>query len=294
MAELAARQHGVVSASQLADLGYQPKAISRASQAGRLHRIHRGAYAVGHARLSPHGRQLAAVLACAPGAFLSHDSAGWLWGLLDWRPGSVHVTTISRRHRKSSIRMHRAPLIDEDMATRDGIPVTAVPRNLLDLAATRHRERVPRLVERAEALELFDLAAVDSVLGRFGGHRGAGRLRHAVELYRPPAFTRSQLERRFLDLVREAGLPVPAMNVIVAGYELDAYWERERFAVELDVFETHGTRGAFERDRLRQENLKLSGVEMVRITGRRLDREPDAVIESVGRLLARRRTELRR
>ena len=95
-------------------------------------------------------------------------------------------------------------------------------------------------------------------------------------------------------LVRTAGLPVPSMNFNLAGFELDAYWEAERFAVELDVYETHGTRTAFERDRRRQEDLKLAGVEMIRITGPRLDREPRLVVERLAVLLARRRGELGR
>lgn len=93
-------------------------------------------------------------------------------------------------------------------------------------------------------------------------------------------------------MVREVGLPLPAMNFNVAGLELDAYWERERFAVELDAFETHGTRAAFERDRIRADDLLAIGVEMIRVTGPRLRREPEAVIRRVGDHLARRRREL--
>jgi very-short-patch-repair endonuclease len=91
--------------------------------------------------------------------------------------------------------------------------------------------------------------------------------------------------------VREAGLPRPATGFNECGYELDVYWPEERFAVELDVFETHGTRGAFERDRLRQEDLKLAGIEMTRVTGRRLEREPRQVVERVARLLEQRRRD---
>jgi very-short-patch-repair endonuclease len=101
------------------------------------------------------------------------------------------------------------------------------------------------------------------------------------------------LERRFLKLVSEAGVPRPATGYTEIGFELDVYWPEERFAVELDTFETHGTRAAFERDRLRQEELKLAGIEMVRITAARLDREPDRVIERVARLLRQRRSEKR-
>ncbi|HMI82070.1 MAG TPA: hypothetical protein VK480_09815, partial [Solirubrobacterales bacterium] len=107
-----------------------------------------------------------------------------------------------------------------------------------------------------------------------------------------PAFTRSKFEARFRRLVKAAGLPPSSMNFIVAEFELDAYWPELRFAVELDLFETHGSRAAFERDRRRQEELKLLGVEMIRITRPRLDREPKAVLRNLARLLERRRAEL--
>jgi len=118
-------------------------------------------------------------------------------------------------------------------------------------------------------------------------------LRRALGIYRDePAFVRSRTEKRFLDLLRRSGLPVPATNVNVAGFELDAYWERERFVVELDVFETHGTRAAFERDRLREDDLQLLGIEMTRVTGPRLEGDPAAVVRRVGEHLRRRRREL--
>jgi Transcriptional regulator, AbiEi antitoxin len=294
LAELANRQHGVVSIRQLlGPLDYSASAVSRAVSAGRLHRLHRGVYAVGHTHLSLQGHYLAAVLACAPHALLSHVSAAWLWGLLRQRPGVIHITAPTRRRAKPLLSIHHARLVDEDYSLLDGIPVTALPRTLLDLAVMLPANRLRRAIERSEELRLFDLGPVDSLLARAGGHPGAGRLRRALVLYRPPPFTRSGLERRFLELVEKAGLPTPSTGFNELGYELDAYWQMERFAVELDAYETHGTRAAFESDRLRQENLKLSGIEMIRVTGPRLEREPDEVIERVAVLLERRRRELR-
>jgi hypothetical protein len=174
----------------------------------------------------------------------------------------------------------------------ENIPVTAWPRTLLDIAAEAPIRRLERMLERTEELNLFDLRRVEALLSRTVGHPGHGRLRRAIELYREPAFTRSGLERRFLDLVDGAGLPRPVTAFNVAGHELDVYWPQGRFAVELDVFETHGTRAAFERDRLRQEDLKLAGVEMIRVTGRRLEREPRQVLGRLARLLEQRRREL--
>ena len=205
--------------------------------------------------LSWHSHCLAAVLACAP-ALASHTSAAWLWGVLRNRPGTFHVTATTRRHPKPYVRLHHAGFVDDDRAIRDGIPVTSLPRTLLDLAATLPADRLRRVIERSEELRLFDLGPVDSLLARAGGHPGAGRLRRALVLYRPPPFTRSGLERRFLELAEKARLPTPSTGFNELGYELDVYWRAERFAVELDVYETHGSREAFESDRLRQENLE--------------------------------------
>lgn len=235
---------------------------------------------------------MAAVLACSP-AVASHTSAAWLWGLLRSRPGTIHLSVPNKRHPKRDIAVHCSRLAERDLYVIDGIPVTSLARTYLDLAAMFPDQRLERVLERGEELGRFDLAAIDDVLARAGGHPGAGRLRRALDIYRPePAFTRSRLELRFLAEVRKAGLPTPAMNFNVGGFELDSYWAAERFVVELDVYETHGTRAAFERDHLRQEELKLIGVEMIRITGPRLAREPKQVMERVAQLLAHRRRQL--
>lgn len=167
--------------------------------------------------------------------------------------------------------------------------MTALPRTLLDLAASVRYDWLERMVERSEELGLFDLRQVEDLLARTIGHHGHGRLRRAIALYKPTSFTRSGLEKRWLELILEAGLPQPHMNYVEQGFELDCYWPEQGFAVELDLFETHGTRAAFERDRERQEELLLAGIAMTRVTGPRLEREPDEVIRRVARLLAQRR-----
>jgi hypothetical protein len=175
-----------------------------------------------------------------------------------------------------------------DRVLREGIPVTSLPRTLLDLAATVRFDWLEKMVERSEEQGLFDLRPVEDVLERNGGHHGHGCLRRAIALYKPTSFTRSGLERRWLELVIAAGLPQPHMNYVEHGFELDCYWPEHRFAVELDVFETHGTRAAFERDRRRQEDLLLAGIAMTRVTGPRLERGPDEVINRVAQLLEQR------
>ena len=145
---------------------------------------------------------------------------------------------------------------------------------------------------RAKRLGLLDLIAIDAMLARGRGLRGAARLRLALERYRTRAFTRSDLELDFLALVRRARLPTPSTNLFIAGYELDAYWSDLRFAVELDTYDYHGDEISFEEDRIRQEDLKLIGIEMIRITGQRMEREPGAVASRLRRHLERRRQEL--
>jgi hypothetical protein len=274
-------------------LGYSQSAVVRAATGGRLHRVYRGVYAVGHTDLSLQAQCLAAVLACGPRALLSHHSAAWLWGIARWSPAPFAVTTPIPRRARPPIELHRSRVLAlEDRARVEGIPVTAVPRTILDVSPTVRLDRLQRLLERAEELQLFDLHEVEALLARTAGHPGSGRLRRALALYRPAPFSRSELERRFIHLTQEAGLPRPVTGFNEAGYELDVYWPEVRFAVELDTYETHGTHGAFELDRLRQEDLKLAGIEMTRVTGRRLDHEPDRVIERVARLLEQRRTQL--
>jgi predicted transcriptional regulator of viral defense system len=288
LAELAARQHGVVSTKQLERLSYGKNSVAKAAKVGRLHRVHRGVYVVGQRRLTWEGRCMAAVLAASP-SVASHLSAGWLWGLLQSRPGTLHVTCRRSRHAERPFVTHTADLASADLARRDGVPVTSLARTILDLAVDSRARTVRRFIRQADDDKNFDLGAMEDLLARTKGHRGQAKVRAALEIYdEAPVFTRSGLERRFLEVMREAGLPVPAMNSFVAGYEIDAWWESEHFGVELDVYETHGSRLSFEEDRERDDELLLVGIETTRVTGPRLDREPDAVVDSLRRHLARR------
>jgi Transcriptional regulator, AbiEi antitoxin len=293
MAELAAEQYGVMSHRQLERLGYSSASIDRAIRAGRLHRLDRGAYAVGHRAVPRHGRCLAAVLAAGRSAVLSHGSAGWLWGLLSSFPSPPHVTAPRRGHQKGTARIHHSTAFEaRDLTAHEAIPVTAVPRTLLDLATNARSRSLGNAVERAERLALLDIDAIDDLLGRCGRHPGRRKLQDALEIYRDPAFSRARSERLFIALVKAAGLPRPSINAFVAGHEIDAYWERERFAVEVDGWEWHRTRAAFESDPLRQEDLKLAGIDSIRITARRIEHEPNAVGRRLARLLDLRRRSL--
>ncbi len=279
----------MVSARQLAEFGFPRETIARWVKEQRLHRIHRGVYAVGHEAVSWEGRLFAALLANEP-AVASHKTAAWIWELLRWRPEGFHLTAPTRRHRRKPIVVHFARLASEDRVVVEGIPVTSVARTMLDLAPSEPTRRLHQMMDRAEARKTFDLRQLDRLLARAGGHPGRVKLRDALDTFKPEGVVlRSDLERRFRRLVLAAGLPTPQANVVVEGYELDFYWEAEGFAVELDVYATHGSAASFEADRERVDDLLLAGIETIRVTGVRLDREPQATIARVAAHLERRR-----
>lgn len=213
LAELAGRQHGVVSVAQLGELGYSEEWLRRARETGRLHRAYQSVYAVGHRGLSRQGSCLAAVLSCGDGALLSHKSAAWLWGLTARFAMPVEVTAASPRRTRTAIRVHSAEALTlDDRISSEGIPVTAVPPTLLDFAAV-DPWYLGQALDNARRQGLLDLIAIDVLMARSRGFRGVARLRQALTLHRSVAFTRSGVERQFIKLVRRAGLPQPSMNL---------------------------------------------------------------------------------
>ena len=230
---------------------------------------------------------MAAVLACGLEALLSHASGAALWEVRPTAGSLVDVTTPRSRNGERGIRVHRVRALDpDDCTTHDGIPVTTVARTLLDLAETVSPTQLQRAFEEADRLGLLDMCAFERLFGR----RGLKPLAALVEAHRGPApMTRSELERRFLDLCRDTGLPTPVVNVKVAGMEVDMLWPEQRLVVELDGHAYHRTRAAFERDRIRDAALQQAGHRVLRVTDRRLGAEPAAVVETVRSLLDVRR-----
>jgi predicted transcriptional regulator of viral defense system len=290
LAGLAEAQHGVVSFRQLRELGFSKGHISRAFEAGRLQRIHRGVYAIGHGRLSDHGICHAAVLACGAGAVLSHHSAAWLWGFLPRCPREAAVTTPSRGHRRRRIRVHRAAaLAERDCTTHEGIPATSAARTLLDLGAVGTTRELTSAVDRARRLGRLDFGALDPLIARHRSTTPAKRLEQVLTLYRKPVFDRARSELLFLDALEQEGESSPVLNCWVGKWEVDAFWAAERFAVEVDGWESHGSRQAFEDDRLRLEEMKLEGIDCIRVSARRIETHPKQVAQRISTFLARRR-----
>lgn len=284
-------QHGVVTLRQLEALALSPSAVRSRVAAGRLHRVHAGVYSVGHARLTREGRYMAAVLACGHGALLSYRSCGALLGLRASSRAVIDVTSPTRAGRKrAGIEVHACATASDDAIQRNAIPCTSVARTLLDLAAVINRRELERACDRAEMLQVFDLRALQDVLTRANGHRGAGPLRAVLAGHSIGAdVTRSELEERFLALCESAALPRPQCNAWLAlgpdGVEADFVWRRQRLVVETDGRIVHSTRQAFERDRRRDQRLMLAGWRVVRFTWREVVGEPGVVAETVRALL---------
>jgi very-short-patch-repair endonuclease len=291
MAALAARQHGVVGYWQLVRLGFTPTMIRRRVESGRLHRIHHAVFAVGHRRLTRKGRWMAAVLACGPEAVLSHRAAAALWELPTGGGGTIDVTVPGTRKGRTGIRVHRVRRLDRAECTLiDNIPVTSLARTLLDLAEIETAQRLRTLLEASERLDRFDYKRIEDVLARSRGRRGIKPLRAVLaQLRGPPPETRSHLERRFLELIRAAGLPEPSVNVVVLGDVVDFYWPREKLIVETDGYHFHKTRRTFEEDRARDAKRQVAGLAVIRPTHARLEHEAAHVLEQVDALLRRRR-----
>jgi very-short-patch-repair endonuclease len=289
IAALARRQHGVVSIAQLAALGVDQRAVSHRVTAGRLHRIHRGVYAVGHTVLTIRGRWTAAVLAAGPGAALSHASAAALWDLRRSAATIVDISVPSRagRVKRRGLRIHRPrTLRPSEVATHDGISVTTPARTILDLAATLQRHRLERLLDQAEIQELTDYPSLDAIARAHPGHPGSKRLQRALASYEAGGtLKRSDLERVFLKICDEHGLPTPEVNRRVQGEEVDFLFEDERLIVEADSWRFHKTRQAFERDRRRDATHLEAGYRTLRFTDRRIARRPDEVARAVAAAL---------
>ncbi len=289
IAELAGAQHGVVGHEQIIDAGLGRGALEHRVRTGRLHRLHRGVYAVGHLLLTREGRWTAAVLACGPEAWLSHASGTALWGVSAHRPGPVDVTVPNRSGRRPgpAITIHRPrTLLPEEVTRHRGIPVTTVARTLLDLGGVRPAADVQRAVEQAERMKLLELASLRAVLLAHPGHHGHGVLSDVLGrdwIVSEP--TRNDLEQSFLRLCDRHGLPRPLVNTHVGPYEVDFLWPDARLIAETDGRETHGTRAAFERDRARDAQLMVAGYRVVRFTYRQVTDDPEAVATVLRSLL---------
>jgi len=279
LSDVARQQYGVVTRSQLLAAGIGETGIRERVGTNRLLRLHRGVFAVGHRELKREGHWLAAVLACGPGAVLSHVSAAAHWNIRGSASYYVDVTVPTRagRQRRKGVRIHRSGRLTADQVTvHEGIPVTTLARTLLDLADVVSFQDLKRAIHESEYLRLFDLTTLVAVVSNNPGRRGAKLLEAAQS---PPEITNSELEGRFLAIVDRHHLPRPKVNSRIAGYEVDFAWPDAGLAVETDGFAAHGTRKAFVNDRLRDRILRRAGFETIRLTPKDLAYEAEIVAD---------------
>ena len=267
IAMLAAAQGGVVEHGQLLVLGLSASAIGRRSDIGRLHRLHRGVYAVGHQQVGVEGRRWAAVLACGPSAVLSHRSAAAAWDL-DRGGGVLHVTVgTGGRKAPEGIRLHRTVTgRPEEVTTLGGLPVTTPARTVLDLAASGlHGRPLERIVDRAERLRLVDFGELRRMSER--RRPGSASLKAVLSRYHAgPVDTRSRLEEIVQELCDAHGLPRPNVNTVIQGAVRDFAWPERSLVVEADSYTWHRSPSALDEDRARDVPLVLAGWRVLRFT----------------------------
>lgn len=277
--ELAKTQAGVVHRRQLRALGIDDDRTKRWLAAGRLHRVHRGVFALGHPVLSMDGRCWAAALACGTGSLIAARSAAGLWELAPHPAGDIDLVTVRAGVRPPvGLCVRRATRLgSEERAEVRGIPVTSVARTLADLAAVVSRRRLERAMEQADRLQLLDVELLISSARR---RPGATAIRAVLAAW-APAPTRSVLEDRLLALVDRSDLPRPAVNVLVGPHECDQVWEQRRLIVEADGREFHGTHAAMERDRRKDAYLVRRGWRVVRFTWGQVTGSPAEVLATI-------------
>jgi very-short-patch-repair endonuclease len=282
LSRLAERQWGVVARWQLERCGISAATISRWTASGRLHRIYPGVYAVGHGALCTEGRLLAAILYAGPGAALSHATATSWWELLPYLPTTFDVTSPRRRRSLDRVRVHHRTSVERVL--HRGLPVTPVPRTLLDFASVAPLERVRKVVAQADFQRRIDLDALDRVMGV--GRAGSAKLKRALSLHRPEyARTLSPAEDLLLDLCRRHRIRFPEVNVAIGPYTVDALWRDAQLIVEVDGGDGHSTRAQMERDRERDLYLRSAGYSVLRYTWRQVSAARRAVAADLRRAL---------
>jgi hypothetical protein len=296
IARLAAQQHGVVARRQLRRAGVADDTIDHRLRTRRLHPVHRGVFAVGRPDLSADGRAMAAVLACGDGAVLSHGSAAMLWGI---RRGAqarwdVLLPSMSGGLRgPAAVHPRRTRRLDpSDVTTIRGLPVTTLPRTLIDLATVLTPQRLAAAVHEAEVQRVLDVRSVEAAIARHPGRRGIAALRAALAPQAPPP-SGEAFVTAFAGLCARHGLPMPTIDTHVDDgrrlHQVDALFAAYGLIVELDGEQVHGTRRRFHTDRRRDAALAAAGYQTIRLTWDRVTREDVEVAAQLRRVLARRR-----
>jgi very-short-patch-repair endonuclease len=284
---LARSQHWAVARRQLRELGFTRMWIEHRITIGRLHPLHRGVYAVGRPHVTQFGRWMAAVLACGPEAVLSHGTAAALWGIRPAASGLEVSALTGAKRRADGIAVHRRPALRPDeVTTCHSIPVTSPIRTLIDIAVRLEREPLEAAINQADKLDLCDPEALRSALVDAKGQPGVRALRTVLDR-RTFTLTDSELERRFLRIVRALGLPKPETGVRVNGFKVDFHWPELGLVVETDGLRFHRTPAQQGRDRVRDQMHTAAGLTPLRFTRAQVRFEPDYVGETVATVARR-------
>jgi very-short-patch-repair endonuclease len=285
IADVARSQHGVISRHQLLRLGLGYDAINHRIRTMRLLPLYRSVYAVGHRNLSRETAWMAAVLAAGEGAVLSHRPAGAAWGICS-SSGRPEVTVPRQRRPRPEILLHHVVLPADEHTTLNNIPITTVPRTLLDLAAALDQRQLERAITEAEIKRLWDELSLHDLLHRYPRRPGTRNIRAALHKLREGAtHTKSELEELFIRFADKAGLPRPETNTHIEGLEVDCVWRAQGVVIEVDSWEIHRTRAAFERDREKSRILQAAGWRSVPVTYLQLKYTSGEVARDVRRLL---------
>lgn len=286
----ATRQAGHVARRQLLAAGVERKRIDRRLRSRFLLPVHRGVFLVAHRAPATWAREMADVLACGPGAVLSHRSAARVHGFLSYpATGVVWVTTTAARGAGTpAVRVVRTRVLEpQDVHFEGWLPLTSPARTLLDLAGLEDDETLEEAVAAAQVHRLVREEDLREQLARSNGRRGAKALRRLLDRLAPPAATRSKAERLLVRLVRRAGLPEPLVNAKIGRWYPDVYWPEHRVVAEFDSIGFHQDIGAFRRDREKSNDLQLMGIVVLRFTWHELTRTPAALEARLRRALAR-------
>jgi very-short-patch-repair endonuclease len=291
ISELAGRQHGVVSRWQLLELGLGRRAIQVRIEAGRLHPIHRGVYAVGHKRLAREGHWMAAVLACGPGAVLSGRTAAALWGIRPYS-GRIEIVAPGPRRHSAAFIARRSSLPPDEITETAGLPATTPARTILDLAAVLEDHQLDKAIREADYRRILDMSELNRLIDRHPTCKGRASLRKALATAAlGMSTTRSELEDRFRALLLTANLPRPTLNATIelntTTIEVDALWKSHGLIAELDGHAAHASATAFEADRLRDRRLAAAGYTVLRITWRQLTQAPNQVLADLSACIGR-------
>ncbi len=289
IARLAARQRTIVSHDQLIEHGCGRRVIAHWVSRGRLTPVFHGVYSVVRGALPPLAREHAALLVCGESTFLSHRSAAYVWGMRKTPPSSVEVSVVRKGCRtRDGLVVHRIQAIDRrDLVRENGLWVSSPARAVLEVGAVAPHELVD-VVEEGLARRRLNRRELETVLARNRPCRGAARLAALLGDETAMAITRSQAERAFLRLMRDARLPLPEVNEKFGPYVPDFMWRRERLIVELDSPTFHGGPRAFQNDREKDLFYRDERFDCLRITREHVVHEPARVLVRVVRELTLR------